>query len=48
MDNMSLTNQYARYNILNEFFGQPTIGLEAVSNVEGSGILLASTAESIH
>lgn len=45
---MSLTTHCARYDILNEFFRQPAISLEAVSNVERPGILLVSTVESIY
>jgi hypothetical protein len=34
---MSLTTHHAGYEILNEFFGQPAIGLEAVSDIEEHG-----------
>jgi len=42
VDDISPTTHRAGYEILNEFFGQPAIG------VEGPGKLLASTAEATH
>jgi hypothetical protein len=37
VDDMSLTTYRAGYEILSEFFGQPAIGLESVSNIEEHG-----------
>jgi hypothetical protein len=48
VDDISLTTHRAGYEILNEFFGQPAIGLDAVSDMEGPGKLLASTAKATH
>jgi hypothetical protein len=45
VDNMSPTTHRAGYDILNEFFGQPAIGLEAVSDREGPGKWPAFSAE---
>jgi hypothetical protein len=48
VNGMSPTTHRAGYDILNDFFGQPAIGLEAVSDVERPGKWPAFTTESTH